>query len=105
MFLLSGTVQEGPAVGSVVLPDGDRIPVGEDPVTIGRLPECDIVLADTKVSRRHAEIRRDGASGVSVVDLNSTNGTMVNGAGVRERVLTDGDQITVGGTVLRYEAS
>lgn len=105
MFLLSGTVQEGAAVGSVVLPEGDRIPVGDDPLTIGRLPECDIVLADSKVSRRHAEIRRDGASVVSVVDLNSTNGTLVNGAGVRERVLTDGDEITVGGTVLRYEAS
>jgi pSer/pThr/pTyr-binding forkhead associated (FHA) protein len=42
---------------------------------------------------------------VSVVDLNSTNGTLVNGTGVRERVLNDGDEITVGATTLRYEAS
>jgi hypothetical protein len=106
MFLISGAVQEGEGgvVGALVLPAGDRITLGEDPITIGRLPECDIVLDDTKVSRRHAEVRRDGV-GVLVVDLGSTNGTQVNGAGVRERALTDGDQITVGGTTLRYEAS
>jgi hypothetical protein len=105
MFLLSGAVQEGEGpVGSLVLADGNRIAVGEDPVTIGRLPECDVVLGDTKVSRRHAEVRRDGAD-VMVVDLGSTNGTKVNGAGVRERRLTDGDEITVGTTTLRFEAS
>jgi hypothetical protein len=105
MFLLSGTVQEGEGpVGSLVLPDGNRVAVGEDPVTIGRLPECDVVLGDTKVSRRHAEVRRDGTE-VILVDLGSTNGTKVNGAGVRERRLGDGDEITVGSTVLRFEAS
>ncbi|HZQ27758.1 MAG TPA: DUF3662 and FHA domain-containing protein [Acidimicrobiales bacterium] len=105
MFLLSGTVQEGEGpVGSLVLADGNRVAVGEDPVTIGRLPECDIVLGDTKVSRRHAEVRRDGGD-VVVVDLGSTNGTKVNGAGVRERRLADGDEITVGTTTLRFEAS
>ena len=106
MFLLASEVRqgEGGAIGALVMPDGDRIAVGEDPLTIGRLPECDIVLDDSKVSRRHAEVRRDGIS-VSVVDLGSTNGTMVNGAGIRERALSDGDQITVGATTLRYEAS
>ncbi|MDQ1446265.1 MAG: hypothetical protein QOI20_2729 [Acidimicrobiaceae bacterium] len=106
MFLLSGEVREGEGgiVGALVLPDGDRIPVGDDPVTIGRLPECEIVLADSKVSRRHAEVRRDGV-GVVVVDLGSTNGTQVNGAGVKERAISDGDAITVGGTTLRFEAS
>jgi hypothetical protein len=107
MFLLASSVKagEGGAVGALVMPDGDRISVTEDPITIGRLPECDIVLADTKVSRRHAEVRRDGNGAVVVVDLNSTNGTQVNGSGVRERALTDGDSITVGGTTLRFEAS
>lgn len=106
MFLLASSVKEGEGgtVGSLVMPDGNRITVGEDPLTIGRLPECDIVLDDSKVSRRHAEVRRDGM-GVNVVDLGSTNGTMVNGAGIRERALTDGDQITVGATILRFEAS
>jgi pSer/pThr/pTyr-binding forkhead associated (FHA) protein len=40
-----------------------------------------------------------------VVDLGSTNGTKVNGSGVRERRLEDGDEITVGTTTLRFEAS
>lgn len=106
MFLLSGEVREaeGGVVGALVLPDGGRVPVGDDPVTIGRLTECDIVLSDTKVSRRHAEVRRDGVA-VVVVDLGSTNGTQVNGAGIREKTLNDGDAITVGATVLRFEAS
>jgi Protein of unknown function (DUF3662)/FHA domain len=106
MFMLKAEVVEGEGgvVGALVTPEGRRIPVGDDPVTIGRLPECDIVLADSKVSRRHAEVRRDGV-GVLVVDLGSTNGTQVNGAGVRERSINDGDTITVGNTILRFEAS
>jgi hypothetical protein len=106
MFLLSGTVKEaeGGVVGALVMPDGLRIPVGDEPVTIGRLAECEVVLDDSKVSRRHAEVRRDGVGAV-VVDLGSTNGTQVNGAGVREKLLNDGDSITVGATTLRFEAS
>jgi pSer/pThr/pTyr-binding forkhead associated (FHA) protein len=78
--------------------------VGEDPITIGRLPECDIPVPDKNVSRRHAEIRRQDDA-IVVVDLGSMNGTRVNGAGVKERVLEDGDEITVGTTTLRFEAS
>lgn len=106
-FLVASQMLEAPggaAVGSLVLPDGKRIPLGEDPVTIGRLPECDVVLSDPNVSRRHAEVRRRGNDFV-VVDLGSTNGTRVNGAGVRERRLNDGDDIGLGGTVIRFEAS
>jgi hypothetical protein len=106
-FLVASEIAEAPggvAVGSLSLPDGSRIVVGEEPVTIGRLPECDIILGDPNVSRRHAEIRRRG-NGFVVVDLGSTNGTRVNGAGVKERQLADGDQITVGGTKILFEAS
>jgi hypothetical protein len=106
-FLLASEMQEGPGggtVGTVVLADGTRIGVGDDPVTIGRMPECDVVLNDQNVSRRHAEVRRQDGDFV-VVDLGSTNGTRVNGAGVRERRLVDGDEITVGGTTLRFETS
>ena len=106
-FLVVGEIVEAPggaAVGSVVLPEGRRVSLGEDPICIGRLPECDVVLSDPNVSRRHAEVRREGNDFV-VVDLDSTNGTRVNGAGVRERRLTDGDEITVGSTTLRFEAS
>lgn len=107
MFLLSGEVHEaagGGAVGSLVLPDGERVSVGEEPVSIGRLAECDVVLADSSVSRRHAEVRRQGSDFV-VADLGSTNGTKVNGAGVKERRLVDGDEISVGSAKLRFEAS
>jgi hypothetical protein len=106
MFLVSSEVREaaGGTPGSLVLPDGARIELGDEPVTIGRLPDCEVALDDRNVSRRHAEVRRDGTTFL-VVDLDSTNGTRVNGAGVKERRLTDGDTITVGTTTLRFEAS
>jgi len=106
-FNVTGEVKEGPdgmAAGSVVLPDGSRIVLGAEPIVIGRLPECTVALNDQNVSRRHAEIRRSG-SDVVVADLGSTNGTKVNGARVTERVLEDGDDITVGTTTLRFETS
>ena len=52
-------------------------------------------------SRRHAEIRRDGADFV-IVDLGSTNGTLVNDQQVAEATLEDGDRITIGRTVLEF---
>jgi hypothetical protein len=105
-FLLAGDIREGAGgvFGAVVLPDGRRVQVTDDPVTIGRLPDCDVVLSDHNVSRRHAEVRREGAEFV-VVDLGSTNGTRVNGSGVKERRLSDGDEITVGASRLRFEMS
>ena len=107
MFLVASSVQEaagGGAVGSLVLSDGSRVPIAEEPVTIGRMADCAVVLTDESVSRRHAEVQRRGSS-IVVVDLGSTNGTKVNGAGIRERRLNDGDEITVGATTLRFEAS
>ncbi len=69
--------------------------------TIGRLPECDVVLADPAASRRHARIlQRDGVW--LIEDLGSTNGTFVNDEPVAERPLEDGDRITVGTTVLEF---
>lgn len=106
-FLVKSEMVEAPggaAVGSLALHDGRRVAVGEDPVSMGRLAECDIVLSDPNVSRRHAEVRRRGNDFI-VVDLGSTNGTKVNGAGIKERKLVDGDEITVGGTRIRFEAS
>ncbi len=106
-FLVSSGFQEAPggaAVGSLYLEDGRRVEIGEQPLSIGRMPECDVSLSDPNVSRRHAEVRRQGA-GFVVRDLGSTNGTRVNGATVKERVLNNGDEITVGATKLRFEAS
>jgi hypothetical protein len=77
---------------------------GQRPATIGRLPECDITVADVNVSRRHAEIRP--GTPFTIVDLGSTNGTKVNGARIDgPHMLHNGDVITLGGTQLRFEAS
>lgn len=106
-FLVASAFQEAPGgapVGSIFLEDGRRIEIGEHPICIGRMPECDIALSDPNVSRKHAEVRRQG-TGFVVADLGSTNGTRVNGAVVKERVLNNGDDITVGATKLRFEAS
>jgi catechol 2,3-dioxygenase-like lactoylglutathione lyase family enzyme len=106
-FEIVSEVKEGPSglpAASVVTADGERVVLGPEPVTIGRLPESTIVVNDPNASRRHAEIRRVG-NDVVVVDLDSTNGTRVNGATVTQRQLSDGDQIVIGTTVLRFETS
>ena len=105
-FLVASEVKPaagGAPRGTLVLPDGTRVTVGEHPVSIGRLPECEIPLADPNVSRRHAEVRTEDGRTV-VADLGSTNGTKVNGAAVTTRPLDDGDVITVGLTAIRFEA-
>jgi pSer/pThr/pTyr-binding forkhead associated (FHA) protein len=89
-------------LAEVILTDGRRVQVGAEPLVIGRLPECGIVLADSNVSRRHAEFRRAGDT-VVLTDLGSTNGTRVNGAPIRERILASGDEVSVGSTKLIFE--
>ena len=106
-FTVTAEVQEGENGGllvELVLPDGQRVPMGADPLVIGRLPDCDVVLADSNVSRRHAELRRKD-DGIFVVDLGSTNGTRVNGTRVREQLLGSGDEVSVGSTRLTFEMS
>ena len=89
----------------LVLDNGERVTLGAEPAVIGRLAGCAVVVSDLNVSRKHAQVRRQG--GVFVVsDLGSTNGTLVNGARIDgECVLQDGDVISVGATHLRFEAS
>lgn len=87
----------------LVLGDGRRIPVTERPLVIGRMPECDIVLNDPNVSRRHAEVLRQGED-VILRDLGSTNGTKVNGGRVTSVLLSHGDQISIGASRLVLEA-
>ena len=106
-FTVTAEVKEGPdglVLAELLLPDGSRLPLGADPLVIGRLPECAVVLSDPNVSRRHAEVRRVGDA-VVVADLGSTNGTRVNGIPVREQHLASGDEITVGSTTLVFEQS
>ena len=72
-------------------------------ITIGRRPDCDVVVANSQVSRRHAHIT-GGAGAFVIADLGSTNGTYVNGVHVTEHVLKDGDRIELGEVVLRFHA-
>lgn len=108
MYSIKASLQEQPGggpIGALGLADGKRIQLNDESVVIGRLPECDIALPDPNVSRRHAEVRRHGNEFV-VVDLGSTNGTKVNGTHVSgERRLHDGDEISVGATIIRFEGS
>ena len=100
-------VRQGPGgmpAAALVLKDGTRLAIGEDPVNIGRSPESEIKLTDSTVSRRHAEIVRDGDVWV-LRDVGSSNGTKVNGAAIAEHVLADGDEIKVGAVTLRFEMS
>ncbi|MEI2699545.1 MAG: DUF3662 and FHA domain-containing protein [Microthrixaceae bacterium] len=90
--------------GALLLPTGDRVPLGEYVVSVGRASDCTIVLADPNVSRRHAEIRPSG-DGFVVVDLGSTNGTKVNDARVGEHQLREGDEVRFGNTVMHFQAS
>lgn len=106
-FDVEGRFREGPGgagAGSLMLPTGQRFTLAEYPVSVGRKPECNIVLADPNVSRNHAEIRPHG-EGFLLVDLGSTNGTKVNGVKVSQHQLRDGDEISFGNTRIRFEAS
>lgn len=71
--------------------------------TIGRDPRCGICLDDASVSRRHARIRVPVAGGAVVEDLDSTNGTFVEGRRVKDaRPLRDGDTVAIGSVALTF---
>jgi Protein of unknown function (DUF3662)/FHA domain len=82
--------------------DGNRREVTERRVVLGRSSDCDIQLSDSNVSRRHAELRQEGAS-YWIVDLGSTNGMEVNGKRVKRAKLKDGDRFTLGSTEITFE--
>ena len=74
---------------------GSRFTLSKDVTLIGRHPECDILLDDITVSRRHAEVIKT-ASALIVRDLGSLNGTYVNQTRVDEFALKHGDELQVG---------
>jgi hypothetical protein len=80
---------------------GKRLPVTKRTMVIGRSQGCDVRLDDANVSRRHAELRQQGAS-YWIVDLDSTNGLEVNGSKVQRAKLEDGDTVTLGETELVF---
>ena len=66
-----------------------------DRALIGRSPECDVFLDDVTVSRRHAELVRDGTAH-TIRDLGSLNGTFVNKRRIESTVLEDDDEVQIG---------
>ena len=86
------------------LEEGDEFPLNSAPVTVGRAGQNDLVLdGDEFASARHARIEVRG-DGVWVQDLDSTNGTYVNGSRVAgAQRLDTGDVLRVGETDLRVE--
>jgi hypothetical protein len=94
---------------TLAMGDGSRIALRPGVISVGRSAESTIPLNDTNVSRRHAELRLrgEGAEAVWVlVDLGSTNGTLINGVKVNgEQVLRKNDAIVFGATKARYEVA
>jgi hypothetical protein len=81
---------------------GKRREIDTRRVVIGRSKDCDIQLADPNASRRHAEVRQEG-SAYWLIDLDSTNGSSVNGRRTARAKLAGGDVITIGSTDLLFE--
>ena len=81
---------------ALLLVDGKRIVLGPAGATIGRSRQCDVVLTDPNVSRRHAELRPRGGSWV-LSDLGATNGVVLNGRRIDStEVVRPGDRIELG---------
>jgi hypothetical protein len=80
---------------------GQRQRVEREIAVIGRARDCDIVVDDANVSRRHAELRHEGPA-FWLVDLDSTNGVEVNGRRLRRAKLEDGDTFVVGETEIAF---
>ncbi|HZO77182.1 MAG TPA: DUF3662 and FHA domain-containing protein [Solirubrobacteraceae bacterium] len=91
------------AQNAILVVEGKRLVVGDRGATVGRSRQCEIVVEDPNVSRRHAELRPRGGSWV-FTDLGSTNGSRVNGRPVEgPTVVKPGDEIELGTAVMRFE--
>jgi signal transduction histidine kinase/pSer/pThr/pTyr-binding forkhead associated (FHA) protein len=80
---------------------GRRFELEEAIVRLGRDSSSPVQIHDTEVSRHHVELRRSNRDYV-LSDLNSSNGTFINGRRVRQHLLASGDQIQVGSTLILY---
>lgn len=93
--------------GVLVLCDGEfagaEYPLVAEETLIGRNPTTDITLLDESISREHAIVSFDAATGTwALEDLQSTNGSKLNGKRVRSATLSDGDEIEVGHTRFKF---
>jgi adenylate cyclase len=70
--------------------------------TIGRMPACTIQIDDKVASRKHCVIKQESFA-YTLKDMGSANGTLVNGARVKDHQLAHADRIQIGNTVLIFE--
>lgn len=78
------------------------IPLPESEATLGRDPTNAVAVADVSVSRKHCRLRRDEDDRFQIKDLDSRNGTLVNGLAVKEQWLRHGDEISAGDSVFLF---
>lgn len=91
------------SAGALLMVAGRQLRIPAQGASIGRSRECDVVLDDSGISRRHAEIR-PAAGGWSIEDLGSTNGLRVNGRRVQGSAqLRGGDRVEMGSTEIVFE--
>jgi diguanylate cyclase (GGDEF)-like protein len=84
------------------------IPLEREEVILGRALEADVRINDTKVSRQHAKLTaitdsRTSERNYVLTDLFSRNGTLVNGAKITREILQNGDKITIGEHIFRFD--
>jgi hypothetical protein len=94
--------QGGESQPRLLVSDGRTFAVGENALVIGRSPDVEFVINDSNVSRRHAELWRT-SEGVAIRDLESTNGTYVNGHRISAVSLSPRDDVTIGTLHMRIE--
>jgi hypothetical protein len=91
---------------AVLVAEGKRHVIGPGGATIGRSRECDVVLGDSNISRRHAELRPGPQGRWTIADLGSTNGVRVNGHSVPQgqaQPLSPGDHLVLGTVDASFE--
>ena len=89
---------------ALLVAEGRRHVIPPGGALVGRSRECDVVLADANVSRRHAEILPGAADTWTIADLGSTNGVLLNGRRISGAAqLTPGDRIALGTAEIAFE--
>lgn len=87
------TIVQGPDAGR-------RIDISDGEATIGRASENDISLLDPILSRKHCKMTMSGSL-LTIEDLDSANGTFVNGKEIKSATLHNGDEFSIGDTIIR----
>src|SRR5919107_3327688 len=91
-------ITSGPNAGQTIVVTGNEF-------TVGRDKGCDLVIPDSKASRRHASFKALPDGRVTLIDLGSSNGTYVNGQRIQSTVLNGSEQVQIGDTTFIPETA